>query len=81
MTIKLDGTDGKTTLKRCLDQVLSVSLKKFKMKQAKNSDRQSWGRLIVQAVKAYSDLIDSEQIEKIEADIQQIKEKIGMKET
>jgi len=80
VTKKLDGTNGKDTLKSCLDQVLSVSLKKFKYDHASNSDRQSWGRLIVQAVKTYGDLIDSETVEKLEADIEMIKEKIGIEE-
>lgn len=57
--------ERKTSLYGCLGHVLAVSLKKFDKETASNSDRQSWGRLVVNAVQAYGKLLESAELEEL----------------
>lgn len=49
-----------------LGHVLSVSREKFDKEKASNSDRQSWGRLIVSAVQVYGKLLEGAALEELE---------------
>lgn len=62
----------------CLNSVLVVSQKKFKMEQKKDYSRLKWGGLIVRAVQAYGKLLEVHELEQMAKDIEQIKEKVGL---
>jgi hypothetical protein len=41
-----------------LDEILSVSQKKFKMEKTSNNTRQKWGRLMAQAIGTYARVLE-----------------------
>jgi hypothetical protein len=49
-----------------LDEVLSVSQKKFRMEKASNATRQKWGRLMVQAIGTYAKVLEISALDQLE---------------
>ena len=49
-----------------LDYALVLSREKASKEKAKNTERMSWTRILIQAVASYGDLLDSVQMEQFE---------------
>jgi hypothetical protein len=62
-----------------LNDILSVSQKKFKTENKKDYSRWKWGNLSIKAINAYGKLLDSHELESMARDIEAIKEKVGIK--
>jgi len=62
----------------CLNSVLIVSQRKFKMEQKTDVSRLSWGRLMIQAISVYGKLLDNVELSNIQKDIDLIKEKLEL---
>ena len=75
MTEKNDNSK----LKGYLDSVLRVSEQKFNAFNKVDPLRIKWGRLIVQSVKAYAELIQVDEIEELREEVDQIKEELKNK--
>jgi hypothetical protein len=48
---------------RYLDDVLSVSQKKFTTENKPDKERRAWARILVQAINSYGKLLESEELE------------------
>jgi hypothetical protein len=46
-----------------LDDVLSVSQKKFKLENKTDKERRAWARILIQAINSYGKLLESETLE------------------
>ena len=66
-------------LKGYLDTVLKVSTEKFKYERKLDASRLGWGRLIVQCVKVYGELIKTEEMEALRHDVEELKELVNSK--
>lgn len=78
----MDNLNKKTdnsNLKRKLDTVLRVSEQKFSYEKKADSSRIRWGRLIVQCVKTYSDLIKIEELEDLRQEVEELKKEVMKK--
>jgi len=63
------------TLFSVLTHVLAISVEKFDMQKAANSDRLAWGRLIVGATQAYGKLLETCELEELLVRIQRLEVK------
>jgi len=75
----LNEKTGNSELKGYLDSVLLVSEKKFNFEKKSDSSRIRWGRLIVQAVKTYGELIKIEEIEDLRKEVDELKTVVKQK--
>jgi hypothetical protein len=73
-------SNGVSSLKRYLDTVLRVSEKKFSYNQKRDSQRIKWGRLIVNCVRAYAELIKNEELAQLRMDVDEIKAQLHITE-
>jgi hypothetical protein len=46
-----------------LEDVLSISLKKFKTENKTDKERRAWARILIQAINSYGKLLESETLE------------------
>lgn len=53
----------RTKLFRYLDDVLSVSQKKFTTENKLDKERRAWARILIQAINSYGKLLESEELE------------------
>jgi hypothetical protein len=73
-----EKTDN-SSLKGYLDTVLRVSEKKFKYEKKGDPLRIKWGILIVNCVKAYSELIKNEELEDLRKEVDELKTVVKQK--
>jgi len=66
-------------LKSILDTVLSVSEKKFCYEKKSDSSRIKWGRLIIQSVKVYGELVRNEELEELSKEVEELKAEVRSK--
>ena len=63
-----------------LDDVIEIAHKKVTAERGNaDTSKQAWGRLMVQAVGVYGNLLKDVELEKLASDIEEIKEHLGMK--
>jgi len=70
-----------SSLKDYLDTVLRLSEKKFSYDRRPDAFLIRWGGLIVNAVKAYGDLIKNEELEDLRKDVDELKQLVNNKVT
>jgi len=62
-----------------LDDVISIAHKKVTAERGNaDASKQAWGRLMVQAVGVYGNLLKDVELERLASDIEMIKQKLGM---
>ena len=66
-------------LKTILDTVLRVSEKKFSYNKKSDSSRIKWGRLIIQSVKVYGELVRNEELEELSKEVEELKAEVRSK--
>ena len=59
--------------------VITVSGKKFKTNNRENHERITWGKLLISACSAYGKILDNHELTQIQKDIDEIKEKLGLR--
>ena len=70
----LGGKKARRSLFGYLALVLNVSRSKFEMERAANSDRQKWARIIIDACRAYGELLHDVQVEDLEVRVKLLEE-------
>ena len=63
----------RTKLFQYLDDVLSVSQKKFTLENKPDKERRAWARILIQTINSYGKLLESE---KLEIRIEDLEEKL-----
>ena len=79
-TLKQNETDPTSTLKQYLDAILKVADKKYKYNNKPDEIRIKWGKLIVQTIKVYGELVKNEELDELRVSIDEIKERLNMNE-
>ena len=74
----LNLENRRTSLFQYLDDILSVSQKKFKADRKKDCSRLKWGGLMVRAIQAYGKLLETVQLDKLMKEIEEIKQHVGI---
>jgi len=74
VTENLGGKKTRLTLFGYLALVLNVSRSKFEMERAANSDRQKWARIIIDACRAYGELLHDVEVEDLEGRVALLEE-------
>jgi len=75
----LDVNKRRQSLFPHLDNTLKVCEEKFNFDKKHDEQRLKWGRLRIQAIQAYGELLSTVQLEQLAKDVELIKEKIGLK--
>lgn len=68
----LNPKEARSSLFSHLDFAIALSRDKASKEKAKNTERMSWTRILIQGVEAYGKLLESVQLEEIEARIKEL---------
>ena len=75
----MDEKEARMKLFSVLNDVLSVSHKKFSSRRSKDCMRIKWGRLMKDSIQVYGKLLDSVQLDELMKEIDLIKKELKMK--
>lgn len=67
-------------LLRAIQRVLDVAFPKFEGRNTKNSEKLSWGRLIVQAVSAGASVLKDAELDQLAQKIEDLREDLSISE-
>ena len=72
----MDEKEARTRLFSVLDDVLSVSHKKFNVKNKQEKERRAWARILLQSIQVYGKLLDGEKLEELSKRLDKIEENL-----
>lgn len=74
ITLKVSAKDKRRSLCDVLNDIISFSEEKRKLKNNSDKNKQSWSRIAISAISVFGDLLKSSELDDLESRLQKLEE-------